>query len=346
MTEITSSADGKRVWGAVYVPAKAYNAYQAWEDYSSDETERDFGYAQSIRLNALRIWLSYEYWLEQPEELTRKYSDMLSLAAKRGIRIMPSLFECCGVDSTPEALGDRNPLTAFCVHSPSHAIVKDHGQWGKPFEYVAWFMSTFKDDRRQLAIELINEPHEAEMPFTFALFDFAKPLKGMVPLTFAPNVIFERDVYDRLALDVFNIHNRMNFVPSEETAHTNIRAALQTGKTLGLEDIWITEWQRLRPGGWNEISGDEWQPNYSSLCRIVQSYPVGAFFWSLMLKPAYLPSQRKLAVINGVFHEDGAVWSLEDARAISGDASFKAEERKIWPEWAQVIPDLYNKEEA
>jgi hypothetical protein len=87
----------------------------------------------------------------------------------------------------------------------------------------------------------------------------------------------------------------------------------------------------------------EWQPSYQAYAELLNKHNVGAFFWSLMLKPAYLPGQRRKAVLNGLFHEDGAVWSLEDARAISGNAAFHATERKEWPTWAKIIPEVYGR---
>jgi len=46
------------VRGAVYLPAGAFNAPQMWKNFSLAETRRDFGCAQEIHLNALRIWAS------------------------------------------------------------------------------------------------------------------------------------------------------------------------------------------------------------------------------------------------------------------------------------------------
>ncbi|HZE17136.1 MAG TPA: hypothetical protein VE197_16360, partial [Mycobacterium sp.] len=66
----------------------------------------------------------------------------------------------------------------------------------------------------------------------------------------------------------------------------------------------------------------------------------GNFFWSLMLKPAYSLTQRRRGLLNGVFHEDGAVWSKKDARslkAMSGDSTFHGRERKEWPDWAKEV---------
>ena len=57
-------------------------------------------------------------------------------------------------------------------------------------------------------------------------------------------------------------------------------------------------------------------------------------FWSLMLKPAWLPQQRNDGALPGVFHEKGAVWNLADAQALARDVDFSAEEKPLRPEWA------------
>jgi hypothetical protein len=50
---------------------------------------------------------------------------------------------------------------------------------------------------------------------------------------------------------------------------------------------------------------------------------------------------RKRGIINGLFHEDGAVWNRSDARAIkamSGESDVSdLEERQQWPKWALEI---------
>ena len=52
-----------------------------------------------------------------------------------------------------------------------------------------------------------------------------------------------------------------------------------------------------------------------------------------MLKPAYLQKQRKRGRMNGVFHEDGAVFSVEDARAVAADLTLELLERRESPAW-------------
>ncbi len=108
--------------GAIYIPSRAFNGYQQWRDYDSAEAERDIGYAASIRLDALRVWLSYEFWLQRPDTLAERFEDLLAHASAQGIRIMPSLFESCGVKNTQENLENTDPRTAVCVVSPAWEI--------------------------------------------------------------------------------------------------------------------------------------------------------------------------------------------------------------------------------
>lgn len=56
-----------------------------------------------------------------------------------------------------------------------------------------------------------------------------------------------------------------------------------------------------------------------------------------MVKPSYVLVQCRKGVLSGMFHEDGAIWNVEDARALkamSGDPTFRGRERKEWPEGA------------
>lgn len=70
----------------------------------------------------------------------------------------------------------------------------------------------------------------------------------------------------------------------------------------------------------------------SSLAEAVYASGLGSFFWSLMVKPAYLPAQRINGTINGLFHEDGSVYSAVDYLAVSGKEN-APEERTALPSW-------------
>ena len=57
-------------------------------------------------------------------------------------------------------------------------------------------------------------------------------------------------------------------------------------------------------------------PDYASLAPTIADNDVCSFFWCLMVKQAYLPTQRSNGTFNGLFYEDGSVYSQADLEAI------------------------------
>lgn len=335
--------DFSKIRGAIYIPSRAFNSYQMWKDYEISDIERDVHYASSIHLNALRIWISYEYWLEDKEELENKLEHFLQTCIEKGIRVLPSLFEKAGIEPTEEARNDKNPLTAVNVISPSSHIYEDETRWNETEAFVNWMMKRYKDDERLLAIEVMNEPGDTQTyKFARAMLKTAAGQKGSQPLTVAVVRIEDNIYFSDIGLDILQHH--MNFPKSKEWIQERMSKLEMVQKVLN-KPVLLTEWQRIREGGngWGEtpIAGEELQSNYAPYANTVEPYSIGTFFWSLMVKPAYLLPQRKKGTLNGLFHEDGAVWSLEDARAISRNPDFQAEERKEWPEWCKQIPEVY-----
>jgi hypothetical protein len=322
------------VRGAVYIPAEAFNAPQMWKKFSLTETCRDFGYAQEIHLNALRIWASYEYWQMEPEHFKASLDQLLNEAQAHRIRILISLFENDGVAPTPENMWTTDPKRAFDVCSPDLAIVSaaHKERWEKPREYLKGFMQNYRNDQRLLAIEVMNEPDKSTAPFARSMFQTAKSMEGNVPLTIGSDSIENALDYIPLGLDIIEFH--VNFPPTRQYFESEITNAIAVGKQNHLP-VWLTEWQRLRPdgSGWGKtkIPQAETLPDYASLEPILHQYQIGNFFWSLMLKRAYLPPQRVQGTVNGLFLTDGSVWSLRDARAIADDPLLKIPERKVLP---------------
>lgn len=317
--------------GAIYVPSSAYNAPQMWKNFNVEETRRDFGYAREIHLNALRVWASYEYWEMEPGKFKTAFDQMLSVADKDGIRILISLFEHNGVPPTPQNMWTEDPALAFCIKSPGLEITSpDHqDRWSQPRDFVKWFMENYGDDKRLLGIEVMNEPGGKEMPFTKSMLETAKSMQGTVPLTVGTANAQQAEEFIPLGLNIIQFHN--NFPRSCEEMEQSIREALALGAKYDLP-VWLTEWQWVRPDGSGfgkqKVPLTETTPDYASLAATVQKYPVGNFFWSLMVKRAYLPSQRKNGTVNGLFWPDGSVWSLTDARSIAIDFSLNLAQKK------------------
>jgi hypothetical protein len=331
----------RRPRGCIYIPSRAWNDYQTWRDYDPQQARRDAGYARKLGVNAFRVWLSYEYWLHDAAGLHSHFNDFLSTCSAAGIRVMPDLFESDGVEPTPANLMDTNPWTASDVKSPATSIVRNRSRWTRPLEYVEWFMHHFGSDRRLLAIEVDNEPWAPyRMIFAREVMRVARAVHGKVPLTVGGSRTRQCLYFLNLGLDILQTH--CNFPATIKELQSRIERQITIPEKVLDMPVWMTEWQRLRPhgNGWGPggLPGRSWEPDYRSMAPWVHRAQIGNFFWSLMVKPAWLLVQRHKGTISGVFHEDGSVWSLADARAISQNRHFIASERKAWPSWADEIP--------
>lgn len=321
--------------GAIYLPAKAYNAPQMWAEYSSEVTKRDLGFAKSINLNALRVWVSYDLWKKDKQLFKERLDDFLSIADGYGILVMPSLFDNCGVPGE-EIKWSKDITVAMCSRVPVPPIFENPKKWGRPRAFVKWFMENYRNDKRILSIEIYNEPRfKKTMPLAEDLFKLAKGMKGTTPISIGTCTLEEIEHFIKLGnTDMVHVH--CNFPKTEEEITEKIEGAMALAKKYNIDHVCLGEWQRLRPGGsgWGkEIAKDELYTNLSSLAPLVQKYEMSTFFWSLMVKPAYLTPQRVKGTVNGLFFEDGSVFSLEDARNIAGDPNLDLKERKDFPKW-------------
>lgn len=329
------------VRGAVYIPVRSFNAYQQWRDYSSEITQRDLGYARKLNLNSLRVWLSYEYWLFNKDDFSIKFEDFLTVANQLGFRVMPSLFECCGRDPSEETINDRDQFTGTAVRSPGTEITNDPSRWNEPFEFVKWFMNKYKDDQRLLAIEMTNEPKCTEDEvFAIALAKEAKKYNGNVPITIASQELGDNTMHEDY-VDVLQTHENIHLSEYQlDTRFYRIRMIQDIVK----KPVWVTEWQRLRKSAvgfdGEQVDKSELRPCHVSIAKLLNKHHLGNFVWSLMLKPAYLTGQRSVGTFNGIFHEDGSVYSLEDAREIANDPNLELVENNTLPEFFDRVAKL------
>ncbi|EJN57702.1 hypothetical protein HSB1_40630 [Halogranum salarium B-1] len=340
INSLLTERDVVDVRGAIYIPSRAYNLYQMWQHYEPAVIERDLTYATRINLNAVRTWLSYEAWRENPRGHERALDHFLQTAADRDISVLLGLFDGVGRSPTPKRLADTNPKSATGLSSPPKRVLENRQLWDRPRQFVHWFMERYRDDDRLLGIEVMNEPgwKVSKKVFAREMFRTLRERRGTVPLTVGSTSIANNAEYRRWGNEIAQFH--YNFVKDRATYRTMLSRVRLCRDALDMP-VWLTEWQRTRDGrGFTaEPKPGEKTPDYASLAPTIQEAGVGNFFWSLMVKPAWVQPQRKNGVISGVFHEDGSVWSVEDARAIkamSGDASFDGEERPEWPEWAKA----------
>ncbi|MCO8244947.1 MULTISPECIES: glycoside hydrolase family 5 protein [unclassified Haladaptatus] len=309
-----------------------------WDNYSPEIIERDLTYAARLNLNAIRTWVSYEYWLKNPIAHRKAIDHFLTTASKRNIRVLFSLFENVGSAPSHKNLTNTDPKTATAVRSPSLKVIQNQNRWAKPREFVRWFMDLYRDDERLLAIEAMNEPGWRNDVKRFAknMFQILLQNRGTIPLTVGATSLINSIDYLDWGSDILQFH--YNYPSSKKVFEDLLQDYREISSKID-EPVWLTEWQKVASFGWSNSTKviKDWYPNYGSLAPLMREYNVDNFFWSLMLQPAYTVPMRQKGVLNGIFHEDGSVWSQTDARAIkamSGDGTFIGEERKTWPNWA------------
>jgi|GEM_PF-1387502 len=319
----TSVIDGFR--GAVYYPSYALNAPQFWKWYDHDIIDRDMGYAADILgINGFRIWVSYEYWLEDPDHFDKAFKDFLELADSHGIVIMVSLFEGCGDNYTYNGSITWNRIYAgskasWAITSPSSDIYNNKRRWDEPKEFVKYFIGSFGNDDRLMAIETYNEPWGSRYNLAMYLTEYAVSIQGSVPLTIgsAPadpiNILYSVSS----GMDLIQYHD--NFPGNTSSFRSNANNRISQGELANLP-VYCTEVQ------WVGGPGNVNYPSYSNLAptcnALMESGKWAPFYWTLMVHPCYLNSYRNVYhMYNGLINEDGTVNNKANAKAVNGDVA-------------------------
>ena len=103
------SATYSNAWAGVrgvnYVPSYSRNPIQTWADYDKATVERELGYAQSLHLNVVRIFLHLFAYYAEPDKFLANYDHLVAACASRGIRPLVVLFDDDFYVRTPRAPG-------------------------------------------------------------------------------------------------------------------------------------------------------------------------------------------------------------------------------------------------
>ena len=150
--------------GANYTPATAINQLEMWQAETFDPVtiDKELGWAESIRLNTMRVFLHNLLWESDPQGFKQRLDTFLAIAAKHRIRPLFVLFDSCW-DPNPK-LGPQHPPipgvhNSGWVQAPGEARLKDAGQYDKLEGYVKGVVGAFANDDRILGWDLWNEPN-------------------------------------------------------------------------------------------------------------------------------------------------------------------------------------------
>ncbi|HWA93319.1 MAG TPA: cellulase family glycosylhydrolase [Terracidiphilus sp.] len=155
----------KQPWlvGANFVPSDAINELEMWQAATFDpqEIDREFGWAQSLGMNTMRVFLHNLVWEQDPDGFKRRINEFLTIAARHHIRPIFVLFDSCW-DPDPK-LGPQHPPipgvhNSGWVQAPGRVMLQDTSQYPKLEAYVKGVVGAFANDDRILAWDVWNEP--------------------------------------------------------------------------------------------------------------------------------------------------------------------------------------------
>lgn len=155
----------KQPWlvGANYLPSNAINELEMWqaETWSPELIDKELGWAQSLGMNTMRVFLHDLAYRNDPAGFRKRLDQFLAISSKHGIRPMLVLFDSCW-DPDPKTGKQKAPTPGVhnsgWVQSPGRAILQDDSKWPLLRAYVQDVVGAFRNDKRILAWDVVNEP--------------------------------------------------------------------------------------------------------------------------------------------------------------------------------------------
>jgi hypothetical protein len=186
---------GAHPWtlGCNYIPRTAINTLEMWQEATFDPAiiDQELGWAESLGFNAVRVFLHYLPWRQDPGGFLRRLGRFLEIADLHHIGTMFVLFDDCW--NPKFALGPQ-PAPRPGVHNsgwvqcPGPGLLEDPARWAVLESYTRGVVSFFRDDRRVLAWDLYNEPGNSDygaksLPLLKGVFAWARESGPSQPLT-------------------------------------------------------------------------------------------------------------------------------------------------------------------
>jgi hypothetical protein len=179
--------------GCDFIPSTAVNQLEMWQAASFDPTtiDRELGFAESIGLNCMRVFLHHLAWEEDPSGFRQRVDRYLSIAARHHIVTIFVFFDDCWNESYHAG---PQPAPKTGIHNSGW--IRDPGKlyYDEPLlvdtleTYVKDILSNFRQDRRILLWDLYNEPGNSgygvrSLPLLEKIFNWGEEVDPEQPLS-------------------------------------------------------------------------------------------------------------------------------------------------------------------
>ena len=319
--------------GSNYIPSTAINELEMWQASTFDpqRIDAELGWAQSLGLNTMRVFLHDLLWKQDPEGFKKRINVFLTIAQKHKIRPLFVLFDSCW-DANPN-LGKQHAPTpgvhnSGWVQSPGAAALKDPGEYPRLEAYVKGVVGAFANDKRILGWDVWNEPDntndgsyasseprnkvELVLELLPRVFEWAREARASQPLT---SGVWKGDWS---ALDRLGPMEKIQLALSDVISfHSYDKPEVFEKRVLSLQ-------QYHRPIVCTEYMARGNGSTFQGTLPLARKYHVAAINWGLVAgkTQTYLPwdswknpyTNREPAVwFHEIFRTDGQPYSQDEA---------------------------------
>jgi Cellulase (glycosyl hydrolase family 5) len=176
--------------GANFVPSDAINQLEMFQAATFDpaEIDRELGWAESIGMNTMRVFLQDQLWQQDPEGFKHRLDAFLGIAVKHHVRPLLVLFDSCW--ETDPHLGPQHPPipgvhNSGWVQSPGKKRLMDPAAEPQLKEYVQGVVGSFANDDRVLGWDVWNEPDNRGLDREEDVAAKVKRVDELLPKAFA-----------------------------------------------------------------------------------------------------------------------------------------------------------------
>lgn len=303
--------------GANFIPSTAINQLEMWQADTFDPgtIDKELGYAQSIGMNTMRVYLHSLVYKDNPESFKNRLKTYLKIADKHSIKTIFVIFDDVW-DKNPKMGLQPSPKPGVhnsgWVQDPGDPASKEEKNFPELKIYVQDIIKTFSKDDRVVMWDLYNEPGNSEklntsMNLLTKVFEWAREINPSQPLTAGLWTwsFQEFNAFQALNSDIITYHHYGDVAEHQQVIHLL--------KSHGRPMICTEYMARTR------------NSRFSNILPLLKKENIGAINWGLVAGKSNTIYQWDTPLVNGeepvewfhdVFTKDGAPYRQDEVNLI------------------------------
>ena len=303
--------------GSDFIPSSAINQLEMWqaETFDTITINRELGYAESIGLNSMRVYLHHLAWEVDSVGFINRVDQYLTIADKHHISTLFVLFDDCWM---PTYQTGKQPDPKPGIHNsgwvrdPGDKIYSDSTLVVVLERYVKDVLTRFASDKRIVLWDLYNEPGNSgygnkSLPLLEKAFHWGREVNPSQPLSSA---VWTKDLLD---LNIYQLAN------SDVTTYHNYSEPVEHKK-------WIDSLRTYgRPLICTEYMARTRGSRFENIMPMLKAESIGAYNWGLVAGKTNamyawdspMPDGKEPKIwFHDIFRKDGTPYSKEEVKLI------------------------------